>query len=163
MDRVPDLRLRRYPSWIWYVLVVYAISFLLPQTTHLRGQGWIIFLLGAYYIYVPYCWPWLANPLLWLACWLSRFSKVTAFVLSCLSLVAALTFLLFLLLPEDEEFNLRHTIGPAYWCWTASMAIAVVGSAREWLRTWTRAAVVPLLEYDEPAVSSIPRDPGIQK
>jgi hypothetical protein len=80
-----------------------------------------------------------------------------------LSLVTALTVLFFLLLPEDEELDPRYIVGPAYWVWTASMAIAVIGSAREWSRTWTRAAKAPPREYDEPAVSHPPRDSGIQK
>lgn len=131
MKRVPDFRLRRYPAWPLLALVVYAISFLLPFGAGFFG--WHVFYLGASVFLLPYGWPWLANPLLWFACGLARSAQVTAFVLSCLALIASCSYLTLVL----DEPHANNWPGPAYWCWTASMGIALVGSARELVRTRT--------------------------
>jgi hypothetical protein len=124
MKRVPDFRLRRFPAWAAFALLIYAIAFVLPYDQ--RTWGWQMFLLGLYVFYLPLGWPWLANPFFWFACGNARSSPATAFVLACISLVAALAFLpLFFF---SGGFDSGNWPGPAYWCWTGSMAIAVVGS-----------------------------------
>jgi hypothetical protein len=82
-------------------------------------------------------------------------------VLACISLVAALGYLLLFI--GSDGFDSENQPGLAYWCWTASMVVAVIGSGLDLIPARTRAADGPSREYDEPAVSSIPRDPGIQK
>ena len=157
MDRVPDFRLRRYPRWPLFALVMYAIAFILPYDE--RIWGWQMFLLGAYIFYLPFGWPWLANPLLWFACGLARSSQVTAFVLSCLALIASGSFA-FLILGEPHA---NFWPGPAYFCWTASMGIALAGTTRELVRSrtlprrddasdhWTESAVARIPSPETPS------------
>jgi len=150
--------LTRLPRWVLLVLLVYALSFALPHDE--RNKGWHLFVLGLLYFYLPWGWPWLANPLLWVSLRASWLSPLLSFLFAGLSLVMAASFLIVLYLSEIKEMP-----GPAYWVWLGSMAIATLGSGAQYYFTHPGADTNRPQPYPDTRriASPEPTDLGIQK
>ena len=109
--------------WAWRLsLLLYALAFVLPYgfATPEYVPGVVLFWWGLLFCYVPYCYPWWANVLFWVALGQSRQRPTwLAFSLALLAFLASLSWML---LVEKEL-----PPGPAYAGWTGSMGILTLG------------------------------------
>ena len=145
-----DVHKRQTPARVGLPVVLYGLSFLLPFVD--GAYGWQLFVAGAVYFWTPAGWPWLANPLVWAALYVAEEHPDGSLQLSGLALVLGLSFLLFSL-PNVRGFPPC----PAYWCWVGSMALLVLGNARELFLAQRRlpesVAALPRQHPSEPSTA----------
>ena len=94
------------------------------------GSGLLIFLSGFFGLFIGgACLTWLANPLLIVSWILFNSKKKTSLVLSSISLLIGLSFLLFNEIIINEAGNYGEITGYefGYWLWLLSMATMLIG------------------------------------
>lgn len=111
-------------------LLIIALTQKCYCTTSLCGDSIAVFLFGIFGVFfggAALCW--LANPLLILSWILIKNNKVS-FILSILSVLIAISFMLFDEIIDDEAGHYRKIIGYelGYWLWLCSNAVMFLGN-----------------------------------
>lgn len=111
-------------------LLIIALTQKCYCTTSLCGDSIAVFIFGIFGIFfggAALCW--LANPLLILS-WILIKNNKLSLILSLLSTLIAISFLLFDEIIDDEAGNYRKIVGYelGYWLWVSSNCIMLLGN-----------------------------------
>jgi hypothetical protein len=116
-------------SVVLFLVSLTQTGFYLGEEERDDSPGWLIILIGWLAVFTHDSVAWLANPLLLLT-WFAALivgSRRAAIVLAAASTLLALSFLFC----ESMSLGPRPkviTLGPGYWIWLASIAVALVAS-----------------------------------